>query len=55
MRGETGLHVTLMPKSVYDDVIGTAPTGPKRNQVPFKSLMDAARDAASPFRCTTVK
>jgi RHS repeat-associated protein len=55
MRGESGLHVTLMPKSVYDEVLGTAPTGPKRNQVPFGSLMDAARDQNSPFRCTTVK
>jgi hypothetical protein len=55
MRGESGLHVTLMPKSVYDKVIGKYPSSKKRDSVPFKSLMDAARDAASPFRCTTVK
>ena len=53
--GESGLHVTLMPKSVYDKVIGNTPSGPKRNKVPFNSLMDAARDAASPFRCAGAK
>jgi hypothetical protein len=52
---ESGLHVTLMPKSVYDKVIGDTPTGPKRNKVPFQSLMDAARDAASPFKCAGAK
>lgn len=55
MTGETGLHVTLMPKSVYDKYIGKKPSGRKRNSVPFGSLMDAARNATSPFRCTTVK
>jgi RHS repeat-associated protein len=49
--GESGLHVTLMPKSVYDQYIGKAPSGPARETVPFGSLMDAARNTASPFRC----
>ncbi|HEV7903688.1 MAG TPA: S8 family serine peptidase [Pyrinomonadaceae bacterium] len=51
MSGESGLHVTLMPKSVYDEYIGKTPSAKARNSVPFKSLMDAARDPASPFRC----
>jgi hypothetical protein len=48
---ESGLHVTLMPKSIYDMYIGNSPTGAKRNNVPFNALMDAARDPASPFKC----
>ena len=51
MVGETGLHVTLMPKSVYDRHIGRRPSGAARNSVPFKSLMDAGRDPASPLGC----
>ena len=51
MLGETGLHVTLMPKSVYDQYIGRAPSGRARASVPFNSLMDAGRDPTSPFRC----
>lgn len=51
MSGESGLHVTLMPKSVYDEYIGKSPSGPRRSSVPFSALMDAARDPRSPFRC----
>jgi hypothetical protein len=51
MVGESGLHVTLMPKSVYDQYIGKRPSAAARNSVPFNSLMDAARNTASPFRC----
>ena len=51
MVGETGLHVTLMPYSTYQRYIGRNPSGAARARVPFNSLMDAARDPASPFRC----
>jgi len=51
MIGETGLHVTLTPKSVSDQYIGKKPSAAARNSVPFNSLMDAGRNSASPFRC----
>ncbi len=51
MVGETGLHVTLMPYSRYQRNIGGRPSAAARNSVPFNSLMDAARNPASPFRC----
>ena len=57
---DPGLHVTLMPKSVYQRYIynyakrrtaNNRPNVAKRDSVPFKSLMDAARSPQSPFRC----
>jgi hypothetical protein len=51
MVGESGLHVTLMPYSTYQQYIGNRPTVAGRRSVPFNSLMDAARSPASPFRC----
>ena len=49
--GETGLHVTLMPLSVYNQYINGRFTGSSRSSVPVNQLMDAARDPQSPFRC----
>jgi len=49
--GETGLHVTLMPLSVYNQYINGRFTGSSRSSVPVNQLMDAARDPRSPFRC----
>jgi hypothetical protein len=51
MVGESGLHVTLMPYSTYQRNIGGRPSAAARNSVPFNSLIDAARNPASPFRC----
>ena len=57
---DPGLHVTLMPKSIYQQYIynydqrrtdSNRPTPAKRDSVPFKYLMDAARDPRSPFKC----
>jgi RHS repeat-associated protein len=45
---ESGLHVTLMPYSVYNDTIAR---GVPRSRVPFDQLMDAARNSSSPFHC----
>jgi hypothetical protein len=49
--GETGLHVTLMPLSVYNQYINGRFTSGARSSVPINQLMDAARDPRSPFRC----
>ena len=49
--GETGLHVTLMPRSVYNQYINGRFTSGARSSVPANQLMDAARDPRSPFRC----
>lgn len=49
--GETGLHVTLMPLSIYNHYINGRFTGASRSSVPVNQLMDAARDPRSPFRC----
>lgn len=49
--GETGLHVTLMPYSIYQRHIQGRQSSAARESVPFDSLMDAARNPASPFRC----
>ncbi len=49
---ESVLHVTLMPYSIFKQYIidkgyGASP----RNNVPYNSLMDAAQNVNSPFRC----
>lgn len=51
MVGESGLHVTLMSYSTYQRYIGGRQSSAARDSVPFNSLMDAARNPASPFRC----
>lgn len=50
--GETGLHASLYPYSVYQQYLGKRPNGAKRLSIPFSAFMDAARDPASPFRCS---
>lgn len=49
---EAGLHVTLLPYSIWKKNIAD-PGFPRgtRNRVPFSSLMSAAHDPKSPFRC----
>ena len=51
-RSESGMHVTLMPYSVWKEFIGNKRFAPgSRDRVPFNALMGAGTDPRSPFKC----
>jgi len=51
-RNESGMHVTLMPYSVWKEFIDDKKfASGSRDKVPFNALMGAGTDPRSPFKC----